>query len=118
MPKIEVISKISPYTWDARVVYVGRPSPLGNPFTAKEEGSREAAINKFETWFLKALDRPQSPQMQSMKFLLGCLLSGEDIALQCWCAPLPCHADIIKRELEKRYQIMTRFLNLEGVSRP
>ena len=67
-------------------VYVGRPSPWGNPFRAGKDGTREEVIAKFEAYALKRLaDEP--------KWLDP--LIGKDLI--CWCAPLPCHADVLLR---------------------
>ena len=66
-------------------VYVGRPSRWGNPFRIGRDGSRAEAIAKYEAWVLERSD------------LLAALptLRGRDLA--CWCAPLPCHADVLLR---------------------
>lgn len=63
-------------------VYVGRPSQWGNPFTVAEYG-RTAAIAAYARWLL---DQPM---------LLAQLPSLRDRVLACWCAPLPCHADVL-----------------------
>lgn len=73
-------------------VYVGRPSPFGNPFSwkpgtlAKFLVTKEECLPRFEQW-LRA-----QPELVARvrRELRGKVLS-------CWCAPGPCHADILAR---------------------
>lgn len=61
-------------------VYVGRPSKWGNPFKVGRDGSREEVITKYRAWLpMSGLD----------------LSELRDKDLVCWCAPLPCHADVL-----------------------
>lgn len=64
-------------------VYVGRPSKWGNPF----RGERREVIRKYEAWLLT--ERPDLVAAARQE------LRGRD--LECWCAPRPCHADILLR---------------------
>lgn len=66
-------------------VYCGRPSPFGNPFVIGRDGSRADVIAKYEAWLTR------------QPALLARLpsLKGRDLA--CWCAPLPCHCDVLLR---------------------
>jgi hypothetical protein len=66
-------------------VYVGRPSKWGNPFVIGVHGDRAKVIELYERRLLgdQALlaDLPE--------------LRGRNLA--CWCAPSPCHADVLLR---------------------
>lgn len=64
-------------------VYVGRPTKWGNPFKLGRDGSRAEVIDKYRAWLL------------AQPALLATLpeLAGKDLV--CWCAPEPCHADIL-----------------------
>lgn len=64
-------------------VYVGRPSRWGNPFEIKPGIARASVIAKYRAYLL---DNP---------VLMADLeqLRGKDLV--CWCAPRPCHADIL-----------------------
>lgn len=66
-------------------VYVGRPSRWGNPFRIGRDGTRGEVVAKYEGW------------LRTQPALLAALpaLRGRD--LSCWCAPLPCHADVLLR---------------------
>lgn len=63
-------------------VYVGRPTRWGNPFIIGRDGSREDVVRKYAE-SLSPNDKLQIKQE----------LKGKDLV--CWCAPKPCHADIL-----------------------
>jgi hypothetical protein len=65
-------------------VYVGRPSTWGNPFRSGRDGTRAEVIAKYE-----ALVRSQPEFMARIKRDLKGKILG------CYCAPLPCHANIL-----------------------
>ncbi len=72
-------------------VYVGRPSKWGNPFKIGQEYNcviltRETAIRTYEDWLL------YSDEGVKLQKMIG-ELKGKDLV--CWCAPLPCHADVL-----------------------
>lgn len=64
-------------------IYVGRPTKWGNPFRIEVYGTRARVIELYREWLW---NHPQ---------LLADLgeLRGKDLV--CWCAPKPCHADIL-----------------------
>jgi hypothetical protein len=72
-------------------VYVGRAMPRiglraskwANPFKIGRDGTREEVIAKFHEWLLR-----QPTLMAALPEL-----RGPDLA--CWCAPLPCHGDVL-----------------------
>lgn len=74
-------------------VYIGRPSPFGNPFSHVPSAlarfrarTREEAIAKYEEWL-----RAQPALIDRVKRELRGKVLG------CWCAPLPCHGDVLAR---------------------
>lgn len=67
-------------------VYVGRPSPFGNPFVIGRDGSREEVVRKYEAWLMAQPDLVARAKEE---------LVGRDLV--CWCAPRACHADILMR---------------------
>jgi len=80
-------------------VYVGRPSKWGNPFRMNDPllpaglsrmGKRRAVIAQYKEWLPKQADL--------MKALPE--LKGKDLV--CWCAPLPCHADVLLELANKK----------------
>lgn len=66
--------------------YVGRPTKFGNPFTVGRDGTRADVIAKFEAHILAQPDLVQQIRNE---------LRGKDLV--CWCAPSPCHADVLLR---------------------
>jgi hypothetical protein len=64
-------------------VYIGRPSKWGNPFIIGRDGSREECIALYRDW---VKGRPEL--IESIDELKGRTLG-------CWCAPLPCHGDVL-----------------------
>jgi len=67
-------------------VYVGRPSKWGNPFIIGWDGTREEVIAKYVEYLM------------GTEHTTGLLLDIHELKgkdLVCFCAPLPCHADIL-----------------------
>ncbi|MDB5044417.1 MAG: hypothetical protein JWQ08_467 [Deinococcus sp.] len=100
-------------------IYVGRKSTyqpafgadfsiLGNPFPIGKNGSRPEVIALYRQWLQTRLrvsvggkvSYPDTPQSRAVQALVERVEAGEHLALICWCAPLACHADVIKTELE------------------
>jgi hypothetical protein len=71
-------------------IYIGRGSKWGNPFVIGEHGTREEVISKYEEW------------IRNNPSLLDDLPELKDKVLGCWCAPKPCHGDVLKK-LYKEY---------------
>ena len=84
MPK--VYNRRNPSTIPAGAVYVGRGTPWGNPFVIGTHGTREVVIAKFTRYAHKRLEL-EPEWLDSLR--------GKDIV--CWCAPEPCHADVLLR---------------------
>lgn len=63
--------------------YVGRPTIWGNPFKIGRDGSRKEVIQKYREWILT-----QPALIEQLPTLRGKILG-------CWCAPKPCHADVL-----------------------
>ena len=70
-------------------VYIGRGSPWGNPFKIGLDGTREQVIGKYRTRL--ALQ---------MKTKIKNELRGK--VLGCWCAPLPCHGNVLAEIANER----------------
>ena len=98
------------HTSKANNFYIGRGSPLGNPFTHNGVRSifktmsfktREQAIEAYEKyfdevygkdeWFTRAFDE-----------IYEHYKNGEDIYLQCFCKPKACHGDVIADRLQRK----------------
>jgi hypothetical protein len=73
-------------------IYVGRPTPLGNPRKASNERGRTVIINMYRQWLSDIIENYPIAGEPARKMLRR--IRGFDLA--CWC-PLnqPCHADIL-----------------------
>ena len=71
-------------------VRVDRATPWGNPFELGRDGDRETVIANYREHYL--LFKPS---------LTGRLGELRGKALGCWCAPEPCHADVLVTETRR-----------------
>ncbi len=70
----------------SNAMYVGRPTRWGNPYVPKDSSikAREEVIEQFRVYAEQRLKR-EPDWLEPLR--------GKDLV--CWCAPLPCHADIL-----------------------
>jgi hypothetical protein len=66
------------------LVRIDRRTEWGNPFVIPADGDRATVIAKYRDYL------PGQPS------LLGRLPELKGKALGCWCAPQPCHGDVLK----------------------
>lgn len=97
--------------------YIGRPSPLGNPFVLGRDGNRTEVVAKYRAWLLDELRNPDSRATLIYRRLVRMHHRGEHVALRCWCAPLPCHGDVLKELIESEPRPATRLLGLVTAER-
>lgn len=71
-------------------VRIDRRSEWGNPFEFPADGDRGTVIRNYASHYL-----PCKPS------LLGRFGELRGKALGCWCAPEPCHGDVLKAEAER-----------------
>lgn len=69
-------------------VEICRPGQWGNPFTIGRDGTRAEVIDKYRDW------------IQTQPQLLAQLPMLKGKRLGCYCAPLPCHGDILVELVE------------------
>lgn len=86
MKVVRVVNGSAP----AGSVAIGRGTRWGNPFIVGEDGDRAVVIAKFHHYAQWRLER--EPQWLEP-------LRGIDLA--CYCAPKPCHGNVIVELLEK-----------------
>lgn len=90
-------------------VYIGRPSVYGNPFShipsfypdVTVVDTREESIARYREYFYERIKTDPIFKMQVHE------LKGKDLI--CFCAPLPCHGDII-------LDYLSRFEEWNGLS--
>lgn len=84
-------------------VYIGRDGHghdgyFGNPYSVSRDGGRDQVIEKYREYFLKRL-RIDPEFARRVEELRGKRLG-------CFCAPKPCHGDVIAEYLEKTVNTM------------
>ena len=66
-------------------IRIDRRTKWGNPFKEGRDGTRDEVIAKYEAWI-----KTQPALMAALPELRGKVLG-------CWCAPKPCHGDVLAR---------------------
>jgi hypothetical protein len=103
---ITVVNKrrVGPIPYNTVRVYIGRPTPLGNPFSHLDNTlakfkvkTREESIEKYREWLTDKFAplKDKGPEWDQYFHIWACV-GHVDVELECWCAPLPCHGDVIK----------------------
>ena len=87
MPRVEVANAHS-LKIQRGDIYVGRPSRWGNPFKVTSTRTREEAIDLYREWIAERPERIEQLRRLNPKRLV------------CWCAPKPCHADVLVELLD------------------
>jgi len=92
-------------------VYIGRGSPLGNPFTGSKKleatkaefqcASREEAIESYENYLRLAISNKNNYICQELNKIHKMAKLG-DVNLVCFCKPKDCHGDVIKKVIEEK----------------
>lgn len=88
---------------DRGAVYIGRPTPLGNPFVLKREEDREKVYAQYTEWFNQKIRDEDPDVLMELIKLLNIARKG-DLVLGCYCAPRRCHGDAIKQWIDNRLQ--------------
>lgn len=95
-------------------VYIGRQMPgltgskFANPFKITDEEPREVVITKYKSWLWS--------QIRTGKITLEDLLELEGKDVVCFCAPQPCHGDIVLAAVawaRKKYDAVHGYWNWE-----
>ena len=90
--------------------YIGRPSPLSNPFTHNgvrtslatlSFKTRDEAIEAYKKYFDKMYGSDEE-FTKAFDEIYEHYKNGEDIYLQCFCKPLACHGDYIAEQLQRK----------------
>ena len=67
-------------------VYIGRGTPLGNPFTKQEHGENALELYRQHLW--NAVARRDSTILKALALAPGTFIV-------CSCKPAPCHGDVV-----------------------
>ena len=106
---ITVVRKGTPTAPGATRIYVGRGSPLGNPFTHRDGtsaptkvGTREEAVTSFEAYLKEKLAQGDERIRKALNQIALAAKSGQQVELECYCAPHACHADVLAQLIAER----------------
>lgn len=85
----------------AKGEYIGRSSPLGNPFVIGKDGNRDEVITKYVKWIgeIAMSHTIHGLRVRNEIKRLHALAQQGPLNLVCFCAPKACHGDVIKEIL-------------------
>ena len=85
--------------WDHKAEYIGRGSPLGNPFNMRNPSERDDVCEKYEKWFYTRIDERDPNVINELSRLINLARQG-DLILGCFCSPKRCHGETIKNYMD------------------
>ena len=103
-------TKNEDHTQEPNNFYIGKGSILANPFTFNGKRSnlakmsfktREEAVDAYEVYF-NAVYGVDPNFTKSFDEIYEHYKNGEDVYLQCFCKPKPCHGDVIAKMLQRK----------------
>lgn len=85
--------------------FIGRPSPLGNPYMTPKDGTLDEVIQLYEFWLRGKIGSGD----QRVIAALNEILKLEDdspsklkrVFLECFCKPKACHGDVIVKIIKE-----------------
>lgn len=70
-------------------IRIDRRTVYGNPFHIGKDGTREEVIEKYRHWLWH--------RMKNDRIFMRLVANLAHRDLVCWCAPEPCHGDVLER---------------------
>lgn len=92
------------------VVYIGRGSPLGNPFTSIQDRNTKAkfvvknrteSIRMFEDYLTNQILSKNKDICDYLNFIYLKSKNG-NVSLSCYCSPKKCHGDVVKKIIDSK----------------
>lgn len=87
--------------------YIGRPNPrfpagsvLHNPFHIGKDGTRGDVVEKYRAYASQQYKANQAFKAEVDRLVAKYQDEGA-LTLICWCDPLPCHGDVLKKAILK-----------------
>lgn len=96
-------------TYIGKGEFIGRPSPLENPFRITRSRSRSTAISMYAEYITDAIMNEgfasvhHEEIISELNRLFKILIDNQRLILICYCSPLECHGDVIKQLLLNKY---------------
>lgn len=82
-------------------IKVDRSSVLGNKFYMHDENERTSVCEAYEVWFNTQIKNKNEIIIKELNRLCDIYKTYGKLNLFCWCAPKRCHAETIKKYIEK-----------------
>jgi len=100
MLNIRVVNK---YKEDKNItgIYIGRGSPLGNPYVIGKDGTREEVIEYYRDYLKYQVDNNNKEIIDVLNYIAKASGTEEGINLICFCKPKACHGDVIVEMIKK-----------------
>lgn len=110
-PELENVVVVNRHTYsgpqDSTYFYIGRGTPLGNPWSDKQNTAAlyrvetpQQAISKYNDWFAAQIDKGEGAVFNALQQLKALAARGEQLKLACSCSPELCHGNVVKANLE------------------
>lgn len=92
----------------AKAIYIGRAnrihsrreSWLANPYALGPDMTRERAIKLYRIWLWQHIQEGRRSVYRELERIARLAKSDEEVLLLCYCAPKPCHGDVVKAAIE------------------
>lgn len=107
MYHVEVVRQ---HSWK-NTEYIGRPSPLGNPYPIGPNADRNKVCDDYEEWFKTqiAINNPLVCHELMRLHRIG-KINGV-VRLGCFCAPARCHGDTIAEFMMNNYDLLEEWIH-------
>jgi len=92
------------------VIYIGRGSVLGNPYTSIKNretlaqfvvDSRKESIDCFRKYLFECIEKKEEKVCNLLNQIYTLALEKE-VCISCYCKPKSCHGDVIKEIIEMK----------------
>jgi Domain of unknown function (DUF4326) len=98
-----MILVVNKHSFNGTGEFVGRPSPLGNPYSHLPNSkaqffvkNRDEAVKRYEHWLNERL-KEDGPEKQELERLVKKYQDEGSLYLICYCAPNNCHGYILSK---------------------
>lgn len=104
------------------VIYIGRGSVLGNPYTSIKNretlaeytvDSRAESIECYRNYLNDCIEKREEGVCNTLNQIYNLAVKGE-VCLSCYCSPRSCHGDIIKQVIESKIKEKSLYDNNTG----
>ena len=79
--------------------YIGRGSPLGNPYPIGPASTREQVIDRYAEWLAQQIQQENPTVLTELNRIADRLIAGKQARLICFCAPKVCHGQVIQQTI-------------------